>query len=294
MKKKKLLALGMVAALGTTAVVGGTLAYFTDTDSKENTFTSGNVKIVQHEQDRLGNDYGTDTKKLLPSNYSNKKDDKGYYVDANYIDKIVTVTNTGSEDAYVRTYVAIPAALDDGPTTFDANKNILHWNGASANDKEYACNINRDNEWYWTKDLTHDWPTDENGAEWNFYQSKIDDVLYNVYVATHFTKLEATGTTAPSLRGVYLDSNVDCRTVEVEVAGETQPQTKTEYYIKGADGTEEKIIDLDNVKVLVATEAVQAAGFVEDTNANGTIADEALDAAFKAVGKHCPFGGEVQ
>lgn len=43
--KKKILALCLVVALAVTAVVGGTLAYFTDTDKETNTFTVGNVKI---------------------------------------------------------------------------------------------------------------------------------------------------------------------------------------------------------------------------------------------------------
>lgn len=42
--KKKILALGMVACLAT-AVVGGTLAYFTDTAQADNVFTVGNVDI---------------------------------------------------------------------------------------------------------------------------------------------------------------------------------------------------------------------------------------------------------
>ena len=43
--KKKILALCLIVALAVTAVVGGTLAYFTDTDKETNTFTVGNVKI---------------------------------------------------------------------------------------------------------------------------------------------------------------------------------------------------------------------------------------------------------
>lgn len=43
--KKKILVLCLVVALAVTAVVGGTLAYFTDTDNETNTFTVGNVKI---------------------------------------------------------------------------------------------------------------------------------------------------------------------------------------------------------------------------------------------------------
>lgn len=45
MMKKKILALSMVACLAATAVVGGTLAYFTDTDQADNVFTVGNVSI---------------------------------------------------------------------------------------------------------------------------------------------------------------------------------------------------------------------------------------------------------
>lgn len=44
--KKKLLAMCLVVALAATAVIGGTLAYFTDTTDKNvNEFTVGNVKI---------------------------------------------------------------------------------------------------------------------------------------------------------------------------------------------------------------------------------------------------------
>ena len=43
--KKKLLALVLVVALAATAVIGGTLAYFTNTDEAVNTFTIGNVTI---------------------------------------------------------------------------------------------------------------------------------------------------------------------------------------------------------------------------------------------------------
>ena len=43
--KKKIISLCLVVALGATAVVGGTLAYFTDKDQEVNTFTVGNVDI---------------------------------------------------------------------------------------------------------------------------------------------------------------------------------------------------------------------------------------------------------
>lgn len=43
--KKKVLALCLVVALAATAIIGGTLAYFTDTKDATNTFTVGNVSI---------------------------------------------------------------------------------------------------------------------------------------------------------------------------------------------------------------------------------------------------------
>lgn len=43
---KKILTAGVAAALAVTAVVGGTLAYFTDTQTAKNTFTVGNVEIT--------------------------------------------------------------------------------------------------------------------------------------------------------------------------------------------------------------------------------------------------------
>ena len=273
--KKKILTMCLVVALAATAVVGGTLAYFTDTDSKTNVFTAGNLEIVQNEKDREGKDYGEAPKELWPI-VNDSKDTDGYHMGKNYIDKIVTVTNKGSEDAYVRTYLAIPAALDDGPATYDASKNILHWNGASANDTFGAANVGMNNEWYWGKDFTNDWPG--NAGAWNGFQSEIDGVLYNVYVATHATVLKEYETTAPSLLGVYLDKNVDS----------TTENNETTYTING------KAINFDiaTAKVLVATEAVQAQGFT-DLNNNGSAADDALNEAFGAVGTHCPFKGKV-
>ena len=43
--KKKLIATSLVVAMLAIAVIGGSLAYFTDNDSATNTFTVGNVKI---------------------------------------------------------------------------------------------------------------------------------------------------------------------------------------------------------------------------------------------------------
>lgn len=47
--KKKILAIVLCVAMLAIAIVGGTMAYFTDTDAKTNTFTVGNVSIVLNE-----------------------------------------------------------------------------------------------------------------------------------------------------------------------------------------------------------------------------------------------------
>ena len=51
--KKKLLALVLVVVLAVTAVVGGTMAYLTDTDEAVNVMTLGNVHIKQLEYERV-------------------------------------------------------------------------------------------------------------------------------------------------------------------------------------------------------------------------------------------------
>ena len=61
--KKKITALCLCVALLAVAVVGASLAYFTDTKSATNTFTVGNVKIelLESQFHREGNDNSGDT-----------------------------------------------------------------------------------------------------------------------------------------------------------------------------------------------------------------------------------------
>lgn len=96
--KKKLTALALVICLLAVAVVGGTMAYFTDEDTKTNTFTTGDVVIeVREESDENGTPF-TQDQKLLPGVLVNK------YV---YID------NKGPNDAYVRANIMWPSQYDD-------------------------------------------------------------------------------------------------------------------------------------------------------------------------------------
>lgn len=264
--KKKILSICLVAALAITAIAGASLAYFTDTDDATNTFTVGNVKIEQNEKDREGNDFEQD-QKLYPI-VNDSKDNDGYHLGGNYIDKIVTVTNTGSEEAFVRTHIAIPAALDDGPASYNASANVLHWNGASAEDTFALANLGNDNDWYWGKSTDTDWPG--NAGDWNFYTTKIGGVDYNVYVATHASAIASKETTAPSLYGIYLDKNVN--------------HDENGYFIV-RDGKRETV-DMTNTTVYVLSEAVQAKGW-DNTDAN--VAFKALDQAFGTVGSYNPW-----
>ena len=61
--KKKITAIFLCVALVAIAVVGASLAYFTDTKSATNTFTVGNVKIdlIESRYHREGNDNSGDT-----------------------------------------------------------------------------------------------------------------------------------------------------------------------------------------------------------------------------------------
>ena len=52
--KKKIVTVCLAAALMVTALIGGSLAYFTDEETKDNTFTVGNVDIVLDEPDWNG------------------------------------------------------------------------------------------------------------------------------------------------------------------------------------------------------------------------------------------------
>ena len=226
MNKRKLMlvavALCMVAILG----FGGTLAYLTDYETATNVFTVGNVDIKL-------NEVFAENAKLIPG------------ID---VQKEISVTNTGSEDAYVRVHFAIPTLLDDGYDTFAAFANTLHWN--------FGIESMQKGEWNWHNTLKENKADPDgdvgypgNGGEWNWYYATVDGIQYTVYVATWTTPLAPNATTDLAVRKVYLDASLD--NVHIE-----------------------EIIDqLGEIKILVAAEAVQAEGFND--------AYEAFDAAHK-------------
>ncbi len=123
MKKKTILVAAIAVMLVAALVVGGTLAYFTDTKSATNTFTVGDVKIKLDES----NVNDPDGVRVTSNEYT------GMLPGIQY-EKDPIVTNTGKNDAYVRAVVTIENGMnwlgfyyDDASTApqEDAFKNLI-------------------------------------------------------------------------------------------------------------------------------------------------------------------------
>ena len=230
MKKRTILTAAIAVLLVAVLVVGGSLAYFTSTDKETNVFRSGNVNVDLKET-------FTQDSKLIPATGSAQAGTL-----ANGVKKEVYVENTGSEAAYVRVHIAIPQILDNGNSEFDAGKNVLHFN--------YSSNSIGTGLWDWSNKTGA--PYEGN---WNYYETIINGIKYNVYVVTYESKLAAGAETVNAMHQVYLDSKV----------------------------TNADITNINNVlgtswKMYVAAEAVQAAGFND--------AFTALDTAFGVPGTY--------
>ena len=259
MSKRKILALASAVCMVAILAIGGTLAYFTSTDEETNTFTVGGVKIDLIEQQV--NEAGTaledfeQNQVLMPIVGSAQNDDKdgfGQPTSKNYIDKMVTIKNIGKSDAYVRAYFAIPSALDDGYETYNAGANVLHFNfGNEDGVSTYGA------QWNW-----------KHGDKWNYYETTIDGVEYNVYFADYYRTLAADETTEQFVSGVYLDKSFDVNNGKYYAFGE-------EIDLSGLINDDGELV----VKCPVKAVAVQAAGF-------GSV-DAAVTEAFGA--KYDPF-----
>lgn len=257
--KKKLTAIFLCVAMFAVAVVGASLAYFTDTDNATNTFAVGNVTIDLIEQQR-GEDGLEDFeqgKKLYPivGSAQGEKDEYGMPTAKNYVDKMVTIENTGSEKAYIRAYFAIPSALDDGYETFNAGMNVLHFNfGNKVVDGVVSSTYGV--EWNWTHD-----------GKWNYYETEIDGIKYNVYYADYFEAVDAGATTEQFVQGLYLDKSFDMK--------------DGKCYAFGKEVTLDEGWDWSKVSCPVFAVACQAEGFDN--------ASDAMTAAFSA--NYNPWGG---
>ena len=144
--KKKITAIFLCVALVAIAIVGASLAYFTDTKSATNTFTVGNVKIdlIESKFHREGNDNSGDTTIPDPTHKVTADDGMKYVktghtmftddeikadaetyatdylavkgqnmVPGRGVAKCPYVVNTGANDAFIRIRVMVPSAANN-------------------------------------------------------------------------------------------------------------------------------------------------------------------------------------
>lgn len=198
--KKKITAICLCVALLAIAVVGATLAYFTDTDAKDNVFTTGKVDITLKENFDEGN------AKLLPGSQT-----------MNPVTKQVSITLAkDSEKSYVWYEWLIPAALDsiDGST---GTNNIIHVNSLGRTWDKYRENSN-----YWAADQTAALPLEQTwdhdpeeelksgvGPEGFLGTETIDGIVYNKYLVLYHGVLGPGDETTTAMSQVYMDSKVD-------------------------------------------------------------------------------------
>ena len=185
MSKKKIISLCLVVCLLATAI-GGTLAYFTDTEAVKNVMTMGNVDIEQIEQERSpagGLQPYTQNQTLLPmGGYDWEEvivngDSFMVYANENALDKIVTVKNNGNSAAYVRTIVALEAGKSK-----DEAKSMWYKNLAVSDNSDGTQVICEDNDLF----------------------VKIGDTWFIIVVYTYGDAIAAGTESVPSLTGVGL------------------------------------------------------------------------------------------
>ena len=266
--KKKVTALCLCVALLAVAVVGASLAYFTDTKSATNTFTVGNVKIdlIESRFHREGNDNSGDTSipdptqtasgmqyvtdghkaftddeiKADAEKYSEYIGERGKnMVPGRNFAKSPYVVNTGANDAYVRIRVMAP---HDYEGSYRGFINAMFCSTATSSG-EFQHGANGVN-----------WPvieengyTDENGLK------------YDVLTFTRIEPLKAGAMTEWNVIN-YVGIGKNVTSADIQTAVE-------KGFIKVLeDGTM-------TVNVLVQADAIQAEGF-----ANATAAWTAFDA----------------
>ena len=239
--KKKLTAIFLCVALVAIAIVGASLAYFTDKDEATNTFTMGNVKIDLQET------FDEENAVLRPGSQTTNK-----------IEKKVWIENTGTEDAYVWYKWYIPSELDstDGST---GTNNVLHVNSNGNTWDKY-----RENRNYWPEGQTEALPLEQTwdhdpetelgltvGPEGFIDTEVIDGVEYNVYLVLYHGVLAEGEKTTVAMNGAYLDSKVDNA---VDADGNV-------YYTINGDK-----INYDftkGVNIIVKAYGIQAEGFAD-------------------------------
>ena len=217
MTKKRFVAILLCMTLVALAAIGATFAYLTSTDSVTNTFTVGNVKIdliessLHRENAGVANgatstsELWSDVEMLGTGNTSKYKAGDTFYTDAQIeanaaeykcenvkllpgesYHKMPYVKNTGSEDAYIRIRVMIPADLDT------AILNSSMYTSTALNNKEF------------TMAYDNSGTVERNG------------VKYNVYT---FTRIDPLAAGAMTYWNVWGTIHMDPDTTGEELAG---------------------------------------------------------------------------
>ena len=263
--KKKITALCLCVALLAVAVVGASLAYFTDTKSAPNTFTVGNVEIdlIESRFHREGNDnsgdvipdpeqtasgmtYVTDGHKAFTddeikadaANYSAYIGERGKnMVPGRGVAKCPYVVNTGANDAYIRIRVMVPSAAN--------NDFVAVENGGVIT-----------NQWCSTSFISGEF-IDEKGYGWDNAPAiernvDKDGMKYDVYTFTRNEPLKA---------GAMTEWNV------WNFIGIDKTATSADIQ-KAIDAGAIKVVETDGAKtmtlnVLVEADAIQAEGFTD-------------------------------
>jgi predicted ribosomally synthesized peptide with SipW-like signal peptide len=275
MKFKNVLLTSLSFVLVAAVAIGGTFAYLTSQDSDVNVMTMGNVKIEQHEYQRVVNADGTyatatidnqtsyvleefkQAKPLLPI-VGDPSSPAGYpyagfdttrvrmtqvnsygsmevFAGKNAQDKFVTVENTGKSDAFVRTLVAIEIGSTDGSLVGKSDR----------------------------ADTTHD-----GSLPWLLKNVGVIEIDGNNYALIEYLYL-----------GAKLSNGSWRHEGGVLPAGDTTYPNLSQVYI-GSEATNEDCEALDGNKngtldILVMSQAVQTAGFAN--------AETALDTAFRDI-----------
>ncbi len=264
--KKKLTAIFLCVALVAIAVVGASLAYFTDTDEATNTFTVGNVKIdlIESRFHREGNDNSGDLSIPDPTQTANgmkyvtdghkaftddeiKTDAETYateylavkgenMVPGRGVAKCPYVVNTGANDAYIRIRVMVPSA---------ANNDFVgvHEGGVITN------------QWCSTSFISGEF-IDAKGGGWDNAPAiernvEKDGMKYDVYTFTRTEPLKAGAMTEWNVWN-FIGINKDATSADVQKAIEAGAITATE-----TDGGAKTM----TLNVLVEADAIQAEGF---------------------------------
>ena len=266
--KKKLIAICLCVALAAVAVVGASLAYFTDTKSATNTFTVGNVKIdlIESKYHREGNGNSGDT--TIPkashvvtaednmqyvetghkmfTNEDIKKDAETYQeeylakrgenmVPGRNAAKSPYVVNTGANDAYIRIRVMVPsAANNDYVNVKDGGVITNQWCTTSITCGEFQ------------KGAQDGYPVIEKGVEKN-------GVKYDVYTFTRTKPLKAGAMTEWNVWN-FIGINKDATSADIQTAIDAGAIKVAE-----TDGGAKTM----TLNVLVEADAIQAEGFAD-------------------------------